>query len=287
MATITFNNSTFEYIEKGSGTPVVFVHGSINDYRIWKDQMEPFAKQYRAIAYSRRYHFPNEWKSDGSDYSIGIHAQDLAAFIKALNLGRVHLVGSSFGAYTSLTTAIKNPDMIKTLVLGEPPVLPLLISNPANPIQILSLFIRDFSTAKNFMKFGLKHMKPAMKAFKNNKLEEGVRLFVNGVLGEGGYENFSDEDRAALMDNAPELKVELLGVGYPPFSKDETSKMTIPTLFVYGQNSPKFFHSISDLLVNILTNCEKIVIPNASHLTHGQNPIAYNEKVLEFLSKHN
>jgi pimeloyl-ACP methyl ester carboxylesterase len=188
---------------------------------------------------------------------------------------------------TGFCTAIKNPDMIKTLVLGEPPVLPLLISNPANPIQILSLFIRDFSTAKNFMKFGLKHMKPAMKAFKNNKLEEGVRLFVNGVLGEGSYENFSDEDRAALMDNAPELKVELLGVGYPPFSKDETSKMTIPTLFVYGKNSPKFFHSISDLLVNILTNCEKIVIPNASHFTHGQNPIAYNEKVLEFLSKHN
>lgn len=287
MATITINSSNFEYIEKGSGAAVVFVHGSINDYRIWKDQMEPFAKQYRVIAYSRRYHYPNEWKGDGSDYNIELHAQDLAAFIKALNLGRVHLVGSSYGAYTSLMTAIKNPGLIKTLVLGEPPILPLLVSNPDNPLKILSLFIRDFSTAKNFMKFGLKFMKPAQKALKNNQLEEGVRLFAGGALGEGGYEKLSDEVRATFMDNARALKVELLGPGFPPFPKEEASKMTIPTLFVCGKNSPKFLHSISDLLINILPKCEKVVIPNASHLTHGENPVSYNEKVLAFLSRHN
>jgi len=287
MATITINSSNFEYIEKGSGAPVVFVHGSINDYRIWKDQMEPFAKRYRVMAYSRQYHYPNEWKGEGFDYSIELHAQDLAAFIKALNLGRVHLVGSSYGAYTSLMTAIKNPDLIKTLVLGEPPVLPLLVSNPDNPLQILSLFIRDFSTAKSFMKFGLKHMKPAQKALKNNQLEEGVRLFVGGVLGEDGYGKLSDEIRKTFMDNAQALKVELLGPGFSSFPKEEASKMTIPTLFVYGKNSPKFLRSISDLLMGILPKCEKVVIPNASHLIHGDNPAGYNEKVLEFLSKHN
>jgi pimeloyl-ACP methyl ester carboxylesterase len=63
--------------------------------------------------------------------------------------------------------------------------------------------------------------------------------------------------------------------------------MTIPTLFVFGKNSPKFLHSISDLLLNILPNSEKVVIPNASHLTHGENPVGYNKKVLEFLSKYN
>lgn len=287
MATITINNSGFEYIEKGSGIPVVFVHGSLNDYRIWKDQVEPFAKYYRVIAYSRRYHYPNEWKGDGSDYSIDLHALDLAAFIKALSLGTVNLVGSSYGAYTSLMTAIKNPELVKTLVLGEPPVLPLLVSNPGNPFNILSLFISDYSTAKSFMKFGMNHMKPAMKALKENQMEEGVRLFVSGVLGKGGYEKLSEANKAALMENARELKVELLGAGFPPFPKMEASRMTIPTLFVYGNKSPKFFHAISDLLRTILPNNEKVVIPGASHLIHRENPVAYNERVLEFLLKHN
>src|SRR5258706_821379 len=287
MATITIKHSTFEYIEKGSGVPVVFVHGSINDCRIWKDQIDPFAKQYRVIAYSRRYHYPNEWKGDGSDYSIGLHAQDLAAIIKTLNLGRVHLVGSSFGAYTSLTTAIQNPELIRTLVLGEPPVLPLLVSNPDNPLQILSLFLRDFATARDFMKFALKHFKPAQKALKNNQLEEGVRLFASGVLGEGGYEKLSEEVKATFMDNAKAFQVEMLGQGFPPFHKVEAKQMILPTLFVYGEKSPKFLLSVSDLLMNILPSCEKVVISDASHLIHGDNPTVYNEKVLAFLSKHN
>ncbi|MFI5133874.1 MAG: alpha/beta fold hydrolase [Chitinophagales bacterium] len=286
MPTITINGSGFEYIEKGNGTPVVFVHGTINDYRIWKNQIERFAKQYRAISYSRRYHYPNPWKGDGSDYSLSLHAQDLAAFIKALNLDRVHLIGSSYGAYTSLITAINNPDMIKTLVLGEPPVLPLLVINPDNPLQILSLFIRDFSTAKKFMKFGLKHLKPAQKALRNNQMEEAVELFASGALGNDGYKNLPSEIKTTLMDNAPALKAELLGKNFPPFPKEEASRLNIPVLLVYGEKSPKLFHSISNLLLKILPNSKKIIIPNASHLIHEGNPVVYNEKVLEFLSKH-
>jgi pimeloyl-ACP methyl ester carboxylesterase len=248
--------------------------------------MAPFVKKYRVIAYSRRYHYPNEWKGEGSDYSIGLHAQDLASFIQALNLGPVHLIGSSYGAYISLVTSFNNPGLIKTLVLGEPPVLPLLVSNPDNPLQILSLFLRDFSTATIFMKFALKFMKPAQRALKKNKLEEGVRLFANGVLGEGNYEKLPEEVRSTFMQNARSLKMELLGSDFPPFPYEEAGKMMIPTLLVYGKNTPKFLHSISDRLLNILPVCEKVLIPDASLLTHVENPDEYNKRVLEFLAKH-
>jgi pimeloyl-ACP methyl ester carboxylesterase len=286
MAIINIDGTSIEYVEKGKGTPVIFVHGSLNDYRIWKDQMEPFSKQYRAIAYSRRYHYPNEWKKDGSDYSLNLHVNDLVEFIRALKLDKVHLAGSSYGAYTSLITAINNPGLVKSLVLGEPPVLPLLVSDPDSPLKILSLLFRDFTSAKIFMNFGLRYMKPAQKALKNSRLEEGVRLFANGALGEGGYDKLPEELKSTFMDNAPSLKVELLGEGFPPFPETEAGKLAIPALFVYGENSPKLFHAISDKLMKILPNSEKVVIPNASHLTHGQNPVVYNEKVLEFLSRH-
>jgi len=95
------------------------------------------------------------------------------------------------------------------------------------------------------------------------------------------------ESRATFMDNAAALKAELLGPGFPPFPKEKASKLSIPILFVYGENSPKFLYSISDLLMKVLPNCEKVIIPKASHLTHGENPIVYNQKVLEFLSRHN
>jgi pimeloyl-ACP methyl ester carboxylesterase len=284
MATMIINGSGFEYIERGKGTPVIFVHGSLNDYRIWPDQMETFSKHYRAIAYSRRYHYPNKWTGDGSDYNIDLHAQDLADFIKALGAGRAHLVGSSYGAYTILMTSINNPELVKSLVLGEPPILPLLMPS-RSPLKIISLYLKDFSTAKSIMNFVSKHMKPATKAAKNNELEKAVRLFSTGVTGDEAYEKLSTERKAGLMDNAPELKAELLYGDFPPFPKEEAGRMTLPTLLVCGQNSPKFFQSISDILGKILPNSEKVVIPDSGHLIHGENPDYYNEKVLEFLKK--
>ncbi len=287
MASIKINGSSLEYIEKGKGEPVIFVHGGISDFRIWKEQIDYFAQSYRVIAYSRRYHYPNKWDGDGSDYSIGLHSKDLADFVRALDLEKVFLIGNSYGAFTSLIASINNPGLAKALVLNEPPVLPLLVSNPDNPFRVFSLFLKDYSTARSFMNFGLKHMKPAMKALKANQFEEGVRLFADGALGEGRFEKIPIDARSTFMDNSAALKAELLGPGFPPFPLREAHKLSIPVLLVYGQKSPKFLSSISDMLLKILPNSEKIIIPGASHLTHGENPAEYNKSVSAFLLKHN
>lgn len=42
------------YIDQGTGVPVVFVHGDIQDYRTWKPQGNPFSQDDRFISYSRR-----------------------------------------------------------------------------------------------------------------------------------------------------------------------------------------------------------------------------------------
>ncbi|MBI3004323.1 MAG: hypothetical protein HYY49_02780 [Ignavibacteriales bacterium] len=136
------------------------------------------------------------------------------------------------------------------------------------------------------MKFGLKAIKPAREAFQRDNLEEGVRLFANGVLGEGGFERLPQTARGVLMDNAKALKTELLGPGFSPFPVDEANACRIPVFLAYGEKSPKFFHAISHRLSKILQNTEACVIANASHSMHRDNPGEYNEKVLDFLSRH-
>ena len=59
MADVEVNGARLAYLEAGRGDPLIFVHGSLEDLRIWHRQVEQFAEYYRVIAYSRRYHHPN------------------------------------------------------------------------------------------------------------------------------------------------------------------------------------------------------------------------------------
>jgi len=56
MPNIEVNGAKLEYVEQGTGQPIVFVHGVLNDLRSWKDQMEAFGSNYRAVALSCRYY---------------------------------------------------------------------------------------------------------------------------------------------------------------------------------------------------------------------------------------
>jgi pimeloyl-ACP methyl ester carboxylesterase len=113
------------YVESGSGRPVIFVHGSLSDYSYWQSQMEPFGSHYRAIAFSRRYNFPNQ-NPVRAGYSASVDADDLAALIQTLGLGKAVVTGHSYGALTALFLAIRHPKLVRALVLAEAPAVSLL-----------------------------------------------------------------------------------------------------------------------------------------------------------------
>ena len=277
---VQINGLTLHYIELGQGTPVVLVHGTLGDYRTWDGQLEAFSKGYRLISYSRRYAYPNEQTKDSTDFSVTIHARDLAAFIKALNLPPVHLIGHSYGAFIAFLVARDHPEVIRSLTLGEPPVMPLLKTIPEGD-ALLTTFITT-------------SIVPSSEAFKQGNDEEGVRRFVNGVLGEGSYEKLPPPVQKRLMDDTQELKGEnssqdLLHTyinNYAPTTCEDVQKVKAPTLLLDGELSPKMFHLINDMLERCLPSAERAMIPAASHGLELENPQAFNETVLAFIAKH-
>jgi pimeloyl-ACP methyl ester carboxylesterase len=116
---------TLHYVEEGVGVPVIFVHGSLSDGGYWADQIGLFAKQYRALAYSRRYNYPNTNPARRA-YSAVVDSDDLAAFIHTLHLGKVVVIGHSYGALSGLFLAARHPELVRALVLAEPPAVSLL-----------------------------------------------------------------------------------------------------------------------------------------------------------------
>lgn len=269
---ISVNRTSLAYIEAGSGEDVVFVHGSLGDYRNWDHQVRAIGQSYHAVAYSRRGHYPNIWDPGNKDYSAEYHAEDLREFIVKMGLQGCHLVGASYGALSCLVMAIKYPGLIASLTLGEPPILPWLKKLDGGYYHYAS-FIQEA-------------WEPAQRAFRANKLEEGVRNFLRGVTGRDAYPSLSEDMKQRLMDNAKEMQAEALSRDiFPELTCEQVASVNIPVLLLSGEHSPPMFSLIEDELARCLPDTMRFKIPKASHSLQTGNPTYYNKVLLDFLDQ--
>jgi pimeloyl-ACP methyl ester carboxylesterase len=271
---VVINGAELHYIEQGRGSPVVFVHGGLGDFRTWGPQLAPFAAHYRAISYSRRAHYPNAWPPDYAHCAMSIHAADLAALIARLAAGPVHLVANSYGGYVGLLLATRQPELVRSLALAEPPVHPLLRRLPEG-----AALFEAFMTAA---------WRPAGRAFAAGNLEEGVRRFLDGAIGPGAFDQLPPPVRVGMMLNARAMSVEALTpfeVYMPDLPDSALQAITAPTLLLRGADSPVMYHRINAALAARLPHAEQALIPAASHVLHSQNPVAHNAAVLAFLGR--
>jgi pimeloyl-ACP methyl ester carboxylesterase len=251
------------YVERGKRVAVLFVHGTLGDYSVWETQLGPFADAYRAIAYSRRYNYPNTNQLRPKHSAI-VEAEDLAALIKNLDLGKAHIVGHSYGAYAALFLAVKHPDLVRTLTLAEPPIV----------------FAGD-RVADTKMRVA----KQARAAFEKGDTEGAVRAVIDASHA-GAYDKIPEPFRKLVLRNARELEALVTSEDmYPALDRDAVRKIEVPTLLLSGEKSPPSQKLIDKELERLLPEKlqQHVVIHNADHSMWFQQPEACRKAVLEFL----
>lgn len=272
LKTAHVNGVDLAYIEDGQGVPVVFVHGAIADYRYWETQREAIAQRYRFIAYSMRYHEPNRWTDDGAQYSIPTHVADLAAFIRSLNAGRVHLVGLSYGGAIAGYFALEHQDLIKTLTLADASVASL---------------IADLPQAKAVFAERAQMMSRAKEAIKNGGDLEGAKVLLDYALGEeNAYDTDAQVDRELFSSNAKTLGPLIAAKPPPPIDCAKASTIRVPTLILAGEHTLSYYSMVDAEWARCIPRSESGVIPAADHMMNVRNPSAFNEAVLSFLTRH-
>lgn len=283
---VSVNGARLTYVERGTGDPVVFVHGGISDLTVWEPLLGPVGRGYRAIAYSRRYAWPNEAIPDGRDDQMLPHVDDLIAFIEALSLGPVHLVGNSWGAFICLLAALQRPDLVRSMVLQEPPVLPLLLGAPPRPWKLLGLLATRPATGRALLRMVVKGVAPAVKTLKRGRLEESVEIFARRVaLGDAAYDALPEHFKAHMILNAGTHRAQFLGKGFPAFPVRVARTIATATLVMTGGTSPEGLRRLSQRLFEVLPNAQHVEIAEASHVMQLGNPHATADAIMAFLSR--
>lgn len=280
---IEVNGRPLAYRDLGAGDPLVLVHGTLSDMRTWAHLAGDLSGDYRVIAYSRRYAPPNDDIEPGVDDHMDPHVDDLIALIGQLGLTPTHLIGDSWGGFISLLAAIRRPELVRSLVLQEPPVLSLYVSSAPRPQQLLPLLLRRPRTAAAIVRFGAGVVSPGERAFDRGGEEEGFLTFAHGVLGRDVFESLPEARRQQAWDNVSTLRAQL-PAGFPALSDDDVRGVGVPALLVGGERSPALFHRLSDRLEELLPAAERVQIAGASHAMHEQRPGAVAAATRRFLN---
>lgn len=114
------------YLEEGSGETVLFIHGNPTSSYLWRNIIPYVADDHRAIAVDL-IGMGNSAKPDIA-YTFADHARYLEAFVEALELTNITLVGHDWGAALAWDYARRHPDRVARLAFMEgvaPPTFPM------------------------------------------------------------------------------------------------------------------------------------------------------------------
>jgi pimeloyl-ACP methyl ester carboxylesterase len=260
---------TLHYVSVGHGEPVVMVHGGLEDYRAWTPQLAPLAAiDFRAIAYSRRYNFPNRnAPHNRTNYSAEVDAHDLLMLIEQLHLGPVHLVGHSYGGLAALFFATEHPELVRTMTLSEPP-LPAWVRRQPGGAPVA----RDF-----WERFWI----PLRDALARKDRSQALAIAAKYFTGDPALPPAA---RAALEPNLPEWQALTRSTNpFPVPSAAALHRAQFRVLLLSGDRSLPLLRRGVDELATLLPGSRRVTLRNATHDMWSETPDACGAALREFL----
>jgi pimeloyl-ACP methyl ester carboxylesterase len=267
MKTLRANDYDMSYVEAGEGRPLVCVHGSMSDYRVWTFVFAALAATHRVVTPSLRRFYPERWDGKGGGFSIAQHVGDVIGFIEALNLGPVDLLGHSRGGHIAFRVAQRRPDLLRRLVLAEPggeldaslatPDMPKAVSG--EPLSRAAAMIAD------------------------GDIDGGLKTFIDAIDGAGAWDRIPEMFRGPIRDNAGTL-IAQVHEARPSYSRADVESVKLPTLLIGGALTKGLLPVILHRLAETMPDARAVMIEGAGHTMFAQRPHEFVAAVDAFLA---
>jgi len=269
MKTVPVAKFEMPYIDIGRGIPLVAIHGSLGDFRVWSAVMGPLSRQNRFIVPSLRRFFPEHWDGQGDGFTISEHTADVIAFIEGLRIGPVDLLGHSRGGHIAFRVALQRPDLIRKLILAEPGGE---LDDTLMPPGI------DAPSAER-----VESILAAARLIGAGEVDKGLEHFVDRIYGAGSWAKRPAAAKQMRRDNAYTL-IGQIHENRQPFTRPEAQGIYAPTLLIGGELTRGMIPIVLKALTGAIPGAKIAMIANASHSMFEQAPVRFSEIVLDFLN---
>jgi pimeloyl-ACP methyl ester carboxylesterase len=262
------NGAELEIRERGTGEPVVFVHGAMGDECVAALSEPALINHYRLIDYHRRGYGRSQRPGD-SPVTIAQQVTDLRAIMRHLGVVRAHLVGQSYGGVIILQMALDHPEAVQTLALLEPALPSILFNSPE--------FNAVGATAGGL--YGSGDKAGAMECFGQEVAGADFHTTFDQTLPPGYFERW-------VADSDTVFQSDMAALPAWQFTREDAARITQPVLNARGANTPAYFRDIYTLIGEWLPQAENFIVPDAPHAMLQANPKAITQRLADFFQRH-
>jgi pimeloyl-ACP methyl ester carboxylesterase len=258
MPRVSVNGADLYFEERGSGPPLLLIHGLAADADVWGASLEDLAEDHRILTYDRRGYTRSGRVPRGDFRRDG---EDAAALLRALDAVPATVVGWSSGGIVALDLAVHHPDLVAELVLLEP----TLHAKKRPGIRQVGAFLKAGLLRR------VKDDRAATEAF--------LRWAFRHRTGGTWYDRLPDLMRDALLANGPATMSEL-GIGTGEHLRDEQiAAIACPAVVLVGELSDPLFSRLGERTARLLPRARIERVPAAGHVIHLERPAYFARAV--------
>jgi 3-oxoadipate enol-lactonase len=257
------NGTRLYYEMQGEGNPLVMIHGGLVDRRMWDEQFETLARQCKVIRYDAR----GYGLSDGPPGPYH-DEEDLRQLLVHLGIDKAHIMGLSMGGRIAIDFALEHPEMTASLIAAGPGLSGYEFNSPEfGEYMGQWRAVQESGDLSRIVECTLRAWTDGPR-----RPPEGVNPVVREKVRAMSLENLRAGRNLGQPQSPDPPAIERLG------------DIKAPTLVIVGELDMPDIHHIVDLVANRVPGAKKLVIESAAHMVNMEQPRAFDEAVLEFLS---
>ncbi|MHB8619972.1 MAG: 2-succinyl-6-hydroxy-2,4-cyclohexadiene-1-carboxylate synthase [Chloroflexota bacterium] len=267
---LNVNGLDFNVEVRGKGPALVLLHGFSGSGESWLAHSDVYSQHRRTIALDVIGHGQSACPSDSDRYTVEGAVSDIEALLQLLEASDADVLGYSMGGRVALAFAARAPSRVRTLILES--ASPGLLDGAERRARAR----RDDELAEVIEKDGLVGFIDRWEKMPLFASQAGLPEVV-----------LSRQRQIRLRNRSVGLANSLRGmsVGRQPSFWDVLPDLRMPVLLIAGELDMKF-REMAVAMDKLLSNGKVVVIENAGHTTHLEQPRVFDRAVLDFLRSH-
>jgi pimeloyl-ACP methyl ester carboxylesterase len=254
------------YLERGTGEPVILLHGFNMDANTWKNNIDALALNYKVYAidlwglgFSHR---------ESIDPGYELYSEQLLRFMDEKGIHKATLVGHSMGGGTAIFFAVNHANRVEKLVLVDSTGIP-------NPLPLRSKFFTLPGLGEFLLSINNDY-------FRRKNLGE-LWFFDRDQMTNEVYETITQFQK---IEGSSEILLKILRKDFFHTLREkihQLDQLDVPVLIIWGEHDISIPLKIGEEMHSMLEGSRFEIIEHGGHMPNFDDPDRFNQIVGDFL----